>query len=400
MYLFRSSLLRSAIPTLWILVFMTSLGPFGDTEYTPSLPRIAHELDVSYAAVQQSMTIYLLAFAAMQLLYGPLSDRVGRKPIALWGALLFTLGSYICWISTTLDLLLIGRFLQGLGSCAGAIISSAAVRDSFDKDKIDLIYAKINTAFALAPATGPIIGALVDDYYGWHANMLILLVLGFFLLLAILLFFPETHTPDKQKHLQAKDIWDDYIRLFHQKDFFPAILINGIAIGVVYTSLTEGPALIINTLGLSSKWIAVVAIGIFLAFIIGSLLNIFLQSRLEPKTIVKLGLFFILAGGVLLALVGYIDYLHLTTVLGSIMVSFIGVALIVPSSVAIAMRPFKKIAGAASAMIGFSQMGIAALANVGVSLIAFEPIYALASIFAALAFIGIFAHTLGFKVAH
>jgi len=222
MNLLRSSLLRSSVPTIWILVFMTSLGPFGDTEYTPSLPRIANELHVSYSAVQQSMTIYLLAFAVMQLIYGPLSDRVGRKPIALWGALLFTFGSYVCWISYNLDLLFIGRFLQGLGSCAGAIISSAAVRDSFDKNKIDLIYAKINTAFAVAPATGPIIGALVDDYYGWHANMLILLILGFFLLFAILLFFPETHNPDKQKHLRPKDMWDDYIKIISQKRLFPS----------------------------------------------------------------------------------------------------------------------------------------------------------------------------------
>jgi len=397
MNLLRSSLSRSPLPAIWILVLMTSVGPFGDTEYTPSLPRIADELGVSYAAVQQSMTVYLIAFAMMQLVYGPLSDRVGRKPIALGGALLFTVGSYICWISTSLDFLLIGRFLQGLGSCAGAIISSAAVRDSFDKDKIDLIYTKINTAFAVAPAAGPIVGALVDDHYGWHANMLILLISGLLLLFSVLFFFPETHNPDKNQHLQPKYIWKNYTTLFHEKNFLPAILINGIAIGVVYTSLTEGPALIIKTLGLSSRWIAVVAMGIFLAFVIGSFINMFLQKRLTSKSIVKIGLFFILAGGVCLAAVGYIDYLHLDTVLGSIMLSFIGVALIVPGSVAIAMRPFEKIAGAASAMIGFSQMIIAALANVGVSLLHFEPVYSLAIIFATLAFIGLFAHYLGFK---
>lgn len=394
MNLLRSSVFRNYVPALWILILMTSVGPFGDTEYTPSLPRIAHDLHVTYTAVQQSMTAYLLAYAAMQLLYGPLSDKIGRKPVALWGALLFTIGSFVCYISNTLDLLLLGRALQGFGSCAGAIMSSAAVRDSFDKDKIDIIYTKINTAFALAPATGPIVGAIVDDKYGWHANMFILLVLGTLLLLAVLLFFPETHLSDIDQKISPTVLWRNYKKLFTQTTFFPAIFVNGIAIGVVYTSLTEGPILVTHTLGLSSKWIAVVAVGILVAFTIGSFMGMYLEKKTPPWRIVKFGLILIILGALLLALSGYFKIIYLYSTLLPIMISFSGIALVVPNSVAVAMMPFKDTAGTASAMVGFSQMGIAALSNTGVSLIPLNPIYSLAIIFSILAGLGLFVYFL------
>lgn len=276
-------------------------------------------------------------------------------------------------------------------------MSSSAVRDSYTKDKIEIIYAKINAAFALAPALGPIIGAIVDDSYGWHANMLILLVLGLLLFCILLLFFPETHAPDKMQQLFPKQIYLTYTKLFFHPDFIPAIFINGIAIGVVYTSLTEGPLLVTDTLGLSSRWIAVVALGILIAFVLGSIAGMYLEKKMSSKKIIQIGLILIIAGSFLLTIVGYIKFIFLWSTLLPIMLSFCGIALIVPNAVAAAMRPFKHIAGAASAMTGFTQMGIAALANIGVSLLPFNPVYSLSIIFMILATLGLAAHKLGFK---
>jgi len=389
MKLLRSSLRNTTVPALWILVLMVSLGPFGDTEYTPSLPRIAHELGVSYGAVQQSMTVYLLGYAMVQLFYGPWSDRIGRKPVALWGALLFTLGSYVCWISNSLGMLLAGRFLQGLGACAGAVISSAAVRDSYPKEQLEVIYLRINAAFAVAPAIGPVVGSLVDDRFGWQANMLILLILGSLLLAVVLLFLPETHWPDPSQRLLPGRLWHTYGNLFRHRTYLPAILINGLAIGVVYSSLTEAPALVTEVLGLRSRWIAVVAGGVLLAFVGGSLLGVQLLKRISPAPILRIGLLLIVAGAVLQAGMGYWGWVNLPSMLLPIMVSFSGIALIVPNATGIAMRPFSRVAGAAAAMLGFSQMGIAALANVGVSLLPLSPVYALPVIFMIIGLLGI-----------
>lgn len=384
-------------PSLWILILMTSVGPFGDTEYAPSLPHMAKTLQTSYTAVQQTMTVYLAAYAFMQLFYGPLSDRFGRKPIVLGGAGLFTLGSFICYVSFSLDLLLFGRFLQGLGACAGAIISSAAVRDSFPKETIDTVYAKINAAFALSPAAGPIVGAFVADRFGWHANMLILFVLGIFLIAALALYFPETHLPDKSRRLNVADLFLTYQTLFRQKKFLPSVFINAVAIGAVYTSLTEGPALVTETFGLTSKWFALVAFLVLTAFSLGSFLSIWLERSLHPQRIIPWGLICIFAGGAWLSVLWFIHIFTLATVMPAIMLAYVGIALVVPNAMAVAMRPFSAIAGAASAMAGFVQMFIASVAIAGTSLLPNGPVYALGVAFSILGLLGFAAFRLGFR---
>ncbi|MEJ2438463.1 MAG: multidrug effflux MFS transporter [Gammaproteobacteria bacterium] len=397
MNLLRTNLFLSTVPSLWILVLMVSVGPFGDTEYTPSLPRIAHELGVSYGAVQQTMTVYLFGYALVQLIYGPLSDRFGRKPLMLVGALLFVFGSLVCFVSRSLDVLLLGRFIQGLGACAGAVLTSAAVRDSFPPAHIDQVYSRINAAFALAPAVGPVVGAFVDDHFGWHANMLVLLAMSALLLVCVLLFLPETHPADRRRSLQPRRIVLGYRSLFTHRLYLPFIVINGLVIGVVYSCLTEAPALVINVLGLRSRWFAVVAGGIFFAFVTGSILSARFGTRLAGRRIVVLGLLVILTSSVVLGGLALWGTPSLPRTLGPIMGVFLGVALVVPNALGAAMRPFGRLAGSASAMVGFTQMGIASAANAGVSLIPYGPLYAMPLIFALLALLGLGVYQFGIR---
>ena len=178
-----------AVPSLFILVLMISVGPFGDTLYTPSLPEIAIDLKAAYSDVQLTMTSYLLGYAVSQLIYGPLSDRFGRRPIMLIGAFTFVIGSLICMLSGDIQLLIGGRFVQGLGACAGAVISSAAVRDAFPASEQGKVFAKMNIAFAIAPGIGPVVGTFIARYANWHVNFLVLLVLSIVLLLFVYWFF-------------------------------------------------------------------------------------------------------------------------------------------------------------------------------------------------------------------
>lgn len=397
MNLLRTNLFKSSVPSLWILVLMVSVGPFGDTEYTPSLPRIAHELGISYGAAQQTMTVYLLGYALVQLIYGPLSDRFGRKPLMLVGGMLFVFGSLVCFFSQSLNILLTGRFVQGLEACAGAVLTSAAVRDSFPPERIKQVYSRINAAFALAPAIGPVVGAFVDDHFGWHANMLVLVAMSIMLLVCVLLFLPETHAVDRRRSLRPRRVVLSYRRLFVSRRYLPFIVINGLAIGVVYACLTEAPALVINVLGLKSSWYAVVAGGIFLAFVGGSMLSARLGAHLAARTIVLMGLLVILAASVVLGGLGLWATPSLPGTLGPIMLVFLGVALVVPNALGAAMRPFGRLAGSASAMIGFAQMGIASAANAGVSLIPYGPLITMPLIFAFLALLGLGVYQLGIR---
>lgn len=150
----RARARRIPRPSLPLLAFMMALGPFGDTEYTPSMPATAQSLNVDYGMVQFTMASYLVGIAASELFYGPLADRFGRRPAMLVAAGILTAGALICLASFAIWPLIAGRLVQGVGACGGGVIAKAAVRDSFARDERERVYAQLNAAFALAPALG------------------------------------------------------------------------------------------------------------------------------------------------------------------------------------------------------------------------------------------------------
>lgn len=346
-------------PSIWILAFMASIGPFGDTEYVPSMPSIAHAMQASYGDVILTMTSYLLGYAISQLFYGPLADRYGRRPIILGGAMAFIAGSVFCVLSQSLYWLIIGRFIQALGACAGTIISFAAVRDAFPAEVQAKTFAKINAAFTIAPALGPVIGALVDHLFGWRANFTVLLVMAIILLCAVYKFFPETNFKLDQSALQPATIWHNYISLFKNSRYPFYLTIIGLCIGVVYNCLTEAPALIIGVLKQKSYAFIIVAAGVMLGFVLGSWLSGYLSERWRSANIILLGLVVILVNTAIMTIFIKLQILNMASMLIPIDCIFAGIALVLPIATARALKPFGHIAGSASAMLGFFQMSFA-----------------------------------------
>ncbi len=234
-------------PSLFILVLMISVGPFGDTIYAPSLPSIAEAFNTPYHNVQLTITFYLLGYSISQILYGPFSDRFGRKPIMIIGSVIFLIGSTICLMSPNIVILIFARFLQGFGACAGAVISSAAVRDAFLQKDQGKVFAKMNTAFAIAPGAGAIVGTFVP----WQFNFIVLFVLSIILLIFVIWLFPETL---KQKNYGATRPYKfviNYWSLYRTRGYFVYLCILGLNIGMVYSCLVEAPGIVINILHLS-----------------------------------------------------------------------------------------------------------------------------------------------------
>ncbi|MDA2920105.1 multidrug effflux MFS transporter [Desulfobacterota bacterium AH_259_B03_O07] len=383
-----------AIPPLFILVLMVSVGPFGDTEYTPSLPSITRDLGVAYSTTQLTMTVYLFGYGISELFYGPLSDRYGRKPIMLIGAAIFIIGSVVCLTSYSIDQLLAGRLVQALGSCAGGVISSAAIRDAFPEDQRAKVFAKRDAAFALAPGLGPIVGSFVDHWFGWHINFLILVILAIILLISVWRFFPETNITPNKDALNYRSLFRNYYFILKDPYFLPYLIVVGLCIGVVYSCLIEAPALVVNILKLTSNWFAAVAGAIVFSFIAGSIVCSLLSNRVSDNLIIMAGLFTMLVGSLLLGLFAKLDNITFVTILFPIMIIFVGVALAVPPAMANALIPFKNITGSASAMMGFIQFVIAGLSTIGISALhdgattAMPLTFSILSILAIIVFVG------------
>ncbi|MGX2040028.1 multidrug effflux MFS transporter [Methylocaldum sp. MU1018] len=386
---------RSATPSFFILAFMAALGPFGDTEYTPSLPSIARALGVTYGQAQLTMTVYLIGFAIGQVLYGPVSDSFGRRPTILFAIATFFLGSLICAVSVDLDMILFGRFVQSAGACAGGILSNAAVRDAFPPEEQTKVFLEVNTVFALAPGIGPIAGSLVDHYFGWEANFYLLAVLALLLLICLLLFFPETNRYENPEAIRPGRVVKNYLSLFRHPDYLCYVLVVGLGEGVVYCSLVEAPALVMIEIGLPSKTFIIVTTCVSGAFLLGAAACGLSSRFASDRTLITAGWLIMLTGALA---IGYFDHEHritLFTLLGPISVIFGGIAFVIPVATAVALAPFEKIAGSASSMLGSLSMGIASASTYFISTLSGSPSFAVFFTFTLLIGLGLSLAILG-----
>ncbi|HEX7381298.1 MAG TPA: multidrug effflux MFS transporter [Nevskiaceae bacterium] len=362
---------RTQLPSLWLLAFMMSVGAFGDTEYTPAMPAIAQALHTPYNMVQLSMAAYLVSLSVSQLFFGPISDRYGRRPTMLAGAVILAGGALACAWSNSIWPLIGGRFIQGIGACAGGVIASACVRDVFPADERQAIYAKLNAAFAVAPAVGPMVGTYVASALGWRANFLVLTIVSGALLLTTWRWLPETLAKRVDPFSQPTRVLGAMRRVAATPGFLFFALLGGLCLGMAYTALIDAPDLVINVLGMGGGGIVVIAIVILVAVVIGDSLCAFLSPRINPWIIVGAALLVLVTGSALLFIVaarmnGHIDFV---LYLAPIALCFVGVGLCLPVTTAKAMAPFGDRAGTASSLLGFVRMGVAALATLVMSVI-------------------------------
>lgn len=374
-------------PSIFILILMVSLGPFGDTIYAPALPEIKTILGTDYPHVQLTITSYLLGYSVSQLLYGPFSDRFGRKPVMLVGSGFFIISSIICLLSTNIDTLIYARLLQGFGAAAGGVIATVAVKDAFKVSEQGSIFAIMNIAFALAPAFGAILGVFLNP----NLIFWILLVAATFLFIQVTVFFPETVKEKNIDALTLRSFFKNYFSLFKDHQFFFATFVLGINISVIYACLVTAPDIFINILKLEKANFLYLLTIMVTAVVLGSIICSKLSRIIAYKHLVNFGMFCTLISGLLFIyafhkLTGLTLSIALTGVLS---LTFIGVSFSVPLLTPIALENFTTTAGAASSVMGFMQMGIASITTAIISQIHFGSEFTLAFAFVLLPLIGL-----------
>jgi DHA1 family bicyclomycin/chloramphenicol resistance-like MFS transporter len=180
-----------------LLTALVALGPLSTDLYLPSLPALTAYFGVGEAAGQLTLSAFLLGLAGGQIIYGPLSDRYGRRPVLLFGLALYAIASIVCVFAPSIQVLVIARFCQACGACVGPVLGRAVVRDVYGREGAARILSYLSAAIALAPAIGPIIGGFVETWFGWRANFIVLSLYGAAALALTFAILPETNThPD------------------------------------------------------------------------------------------------------------------------------------------------------------------------------------------------------------
>ena len=354
---------------LAVAVLLTALVAFGAIStdlYLPSLPAIARAFASDTAEVQLTLSVFLAGFAASQVVYGPLSDRYGRRPVLIAGLGLYVAASLACMAAPDIGFLIAARFLQALGACAGVVLGRAVVRDVYGRERAAKALSYMSMAMALAPTLGPILGGYLQVWFGWRANFLVLASFGASCLLAVFLLLPETNPSRDAAATRGAQMLRNYLTLARDPAYVGYVLVGAFAYGGIFAFISGSSFVLIDVLGLSPDRYGLC----FGAVVVGYMIGTFASGRLSLAVgldrLILTGTLVGLAGGVLALGLALSDVLGVAAVVAPTFLYLIGAGLMLPNAIAGAIGPYPTMAGTASAFLGVVQMGLAACIGIAV----------------------------------
>ncbi|WP_042442441.1 multidrug effflux MFS transporter [Azospirillum sp. B510] len=353
--------------SLTIRVLLTALvafGPLSTDLYLPSLPTLVRVFDTDVATVQLTLSIFLVGFAVSQLVYGPMSDRFGRRPTLLVGVAIYLAASAVCALTSNIEGLIAARFFQALGACCGPVVARAVVRDVFGRDRSTTVLAYMAMAMALAPAVAPMLGGVLMELSGWRASFVLLTVFACAILAAVWLLLPETNAQRDEEALQPGRLAANYLLLLRNRGFLGSVLVVAFSYSGIFSFISGSSFVLIEQLHLSPAQFGASFGAVVLGYMLGSFLAGRLTRRLGGARMIRIGTLLSLCGGLTgggLALAGV---LHLAAIVVPVFLFILGAGLTLPNATANAVGPYPTMAGLASSLLGFAQMSIAAVIGI------------------------------------
>jgi DHA1 family bicyclomycin/chloramphenicol resistance-like MFS transporter len=336
---------------------LIALGPISLSLYTPALPELVEVFGTDISTIKLTLTVYFAGFAVSQLICGPLSDGFGRRPVALAFVAIYLAGSIVAALAPSVEWLLAARLIQGVGAAAGVSIARAMVRDLFTGLQSIRIMNLIGMILAIGPALSPTIGGVALDLFGWRATFLFMVLYGAVLAGVLLLLTPETLPDADPTRVRPLQILRNYGRVVSSSAFLAPSAFIACTIGGFYTIATVLSFVMIDEIGLTPTEFGLSMMMQSGAYLAGAVIMRNLLKRFDAHRLVPIGLVTIGLGGALLAVLLRVADPTFFSVMGPLALIFFGIAFTSPSMQTAALAPFAQIAGSASAMMGFFQMG-------------------------------------------
>jgi DHA1 family bicyclomycin/chloramphenicol resistance-like MFS transporter len=374
------------------LVLITLSGTLAMHLFVPALPAAALALGVDSAAMQRTISIYILGLAFGQLAYGPLSDGLGRRPLLLVGLSLYTVAGFCAAFAGDLHTLVLARLIQALGGCAGLALGRAIVRDGAKLEDAVRDLAMLNLMMMIGPGFAPLIGSFISEHLGWRAIFLVLASLGAVTLVFTVWLLPETSTPSGQ--VSAKALCRDYAQLLRSPVFLGFAAGGACMTTAIYAFIAAAPFIIGTELHRPMS-----EVGIYLGLLIvgmslGNALTRHLIRTISVERLLMTGAWVSVCSAAFLLAVIVSGSVSVAWIIGPVCLFAMGAGLASPAALSRALSVDAHLMGSAAGLYGFLQMAVGALCTFAVGF-GRDPALAAALVLATASLTGLAALSVG-----
>lgn len=350
-------------PSILLLIALVTVGPVSTDIFLPSLPDMTRVFGTDVSHVQLTLSVFIAGFALAQLVYGPLSDRFGRRPVLMGGLVLYLAASVLCLLAGSIHALIAARLLQSLGACAGPVLGRAIVRDVYPRDEAARTLATMASAMTLAPAAAPLLGGTLHTTFGWKANFVVMVLFGAALLPTVWWRLAETNLHRDRHALRLHRMLGNYASLLGNASYLGQTLTLSFVFAAMFSFISGVSFVIIDVLGVEPQHFGFCFAVVIAGYLCGNLTTVRLTQRFGLERMIRAGVIIALAGGAVLAALALAHQQTIPAVIGPMAIIFLAAGLVLPNGTAAAIGPHGRIAGSASALLGFIQMALASFSG-------------------------------------
>ena len=340
---------------IMLLALFTSLGPLSIDMYLPALPQMATDFQVSTLQMANTLPAYFMGLAIGQLIYGPISDRIGRKKPLYFGMALYAVASLLCILAPDHWSLIAARILQALGGCVGVVMARAAIRDCLDVQSSAQAFAQMMIVMGVAPIMAPVIGAVMLQYFEWQSIFILLSIIGLICLLCVHFFFEETLKVENRLKLNFKQVLILYSNILQDKSFRLPMLAGCLSGASLFCYISSASAVFMDGYGLSQQQFAFAFALNAMGIILISACNKRLANQFNVFQRLKIGGLIQVSGAIILLIAGFLSIAPMALVMLGMFLTVSGIGFTGPNAMAIAMAQQGARAGTASAIMGSAQ---------------------------------------------